>query len=29
MDEYGDDKTKQLVKIEYPGDMYPIKTYKD
>lgn len=29
IDEYGDDSKKKLVKLEYSGDMYPIKTYKD
>ena len=27
--EIGDDKENKVFKMEYPGDMYPIKTYKD
>ncbi len=29
IEEYGDEKNKKMVKLEYSGDMYPIKTYKD
>ncbi len=29
IDQYGDEKENKIYKLEYSGDMYPIKTYKD